>query len=238
MRARWAAVGAAVAVSLGGGVVMVANAGDPSNEVGFKSITPCRLLDTRTVTTAQIKPTGIRYDKIGNPSTSPNDVTVIFDVDAEKTDLSDDFTYKIPGTTTLRPIMGDCNNSIGDVDGINYVDAITAVVLNVTIVDASSTSFITVYPWQIVSGSSPRPLFSNLNPLSGVGSVTNQVTVDLRVIDSDTADPVELSGVKCTDGTHSDSDCQGYDAFRIYNNAGTSHVIVDVMGYYYFEDVL
>lgn len=225
-----------MAVSLGGGIVMVAQAGDPSNEIGFKSITPCRLLDTRTVTTSQIKPTGIRYDKIGNPSTSPNDITVIFDVDAEKTDLSDDFTYKIPGTSTLRPIMGDCNDSIGDFDGINTLDAITSVVLNVTIVDASATSFITVYPWQIISGSSPRPLFSNLNPLSGVGSVTNQVTVDLRVIDSGTADPVELSGVKCAEGTHSDSNCEGYSAFRIYNNAGTSNVIVDVMGYYYYEN--
>ncbi|MGB8861420.1 MAG: hypothetical protein WCC60_19335, partial [Ilumatobacteraceae bacterium] len=53
MRSRWAAIGAAVAVALGGGGVgWMAHADDPSAAAtapaaSFVSITPCRLFDTR-----------------------------------------------------------------------------------------------------------------------------------------------------------------------------------------------
>ncbi len=43
-RSRWAAIGAAVAVSLGGGAVFVANAVVGGST--FVPIEPCRLLDT------------------------------------------------------------------------------------------------------------------------------------------------------------------------------------------------
>lgn len=55
-RSRWAAVGAAVAVSLGGGVVFSAAAAGPavSDPAATVSIVPCRLLDTRADTGERI----------------------------------------------------------------------------------------------------------------------------------------------------------------------------------------
>jgi hypothetical protein len=47
MRTRWAAIGAAVAVSLGGGATWIANAAGSSSPSSFISIVPCRLMDTR-----------------------------------------------------------------------------------------------------------------------------------------------------------------------------------------------
>src|SRR3712207_5510388 len=47
-RARWAAIGAAMAVSLGGGGLLTASASVGSGERStFVPITPCRLFDTR-----------------------------------------------------------------------------------------------------------------------------------------------------------------------------------------------
>jgi len=46
-RSRWAAIGAAVAVTLGTGGLMVASAA-PSDPSNFRSVTPARILDTRT----------------------------------------------------------------------------------------------------------------------------------------------------------------------------------------------
>ncbi len=47
-RSRWAAIGAAVAVSLGGGVVWIAQAADNSTpSSSLTAIAPCRLMDTR-----------------------------------------------------------------------------------------------------------------------------------------------------------------------------------------------
>src|SRR5690348_7179670 len=61
MRARWAAVGAAVAVTLGAGGLLAANAvtatGTPS---GFEPLSPARILDTRdgTGTGGVVAPVG------------------------------------------------------------------------------------------------------------------------------------------------------------------------------------
>ncbi len=46
-RSRWAAIGAAVAVSLGAGGLGLAAATGPDGAVAFVPITPCRLIDTR-----------------------------------------------------------------------------------------------------------------------------------------------------------------------------------------------
>ncbi|MEM1332285.1 MAG: hypothetical protein AAGG08_02405 [Actinomycetota bacterium] len=46
-RSRWAAVGAAVAVTLGAGGLAVTNAAGDSDPSAFRSIIPCRLADTR-----------------------------------------------------------------------------------------------------------------------------------------------------------------------------------------------
>jgi len=46
-RSRWAAVGAAVAVTLGAGGIGLVSATNPDNAVAFVPISPCRLADTR-----------------------------------------------------------------------------------------------------------------------------------------------------------------------------------------------
>jgi hypothetical protein len=46
-RSRWAAIGAAVAVTLGAGGIGLVNATNPAGAVTFVPITPCRLADTR-----------------------------------------------------------------------------------------------------------------------------------------------------------------------------------------------
>lgn len=46
-RSRWAAVGAALAISVGGGGVLISSAADSTPPSSFVAITPCRLIDTR-----------------------------------------------------------------------------------------------------------------------------------------------------------------------------------------------
>jgi len=48
IRTRWAAIGAAVAVTLGAGGLGLAGATSPSDAVTFVPITPCRVIDTRS----------------------------------------------------------------------------------------------------------------------------------------------------------------------------------------------
>ena len=74
MRARWAAVGAAVAVSLGGGVVIVANAAGPSGATEFISIQTCRILDTRDLV-------GVAGPDIGPWSRVGDGETILVDID-------------------------------------------------------------------------------------------------------------------------------------------------------------
>jgi hypothetical protein len=234
-RTRWAAIGAAVAVSLGGGTLLVANAASPG--VGFKSITPCRLLDTRLLaqTTEHIRPTGIWYGKIGNnASLSRNDITVIFDKNAKRTEGSDNNTFKFDASQASRPIMGDCDGRFADPAGVDLSDTITALALNVTVSEISADSFMTIYPWtDLTPGaeSNDRPLVSNLNPLRNAGIVFNTATVNLAPLPAGFTPP----GVKCAGGDFGNSNCQSLQAFRVYNHAGTNQVIIDVMGYYYIE---
>ena len=47
IRTRWAAIGAAVAVTLGGGGIAMVSATSPANAVTYVPITPCRVFDTR-----------------------------------------------------------------------------------------------------------------------------------------------------------------------------------------------
>ena len=47
LRTRWAAIGAAVAVTLGGGGIGLVHATRPADAVTFVAITPCRVIDTR-----------------------------------------------------------------------------------------------------------------------------------------------------------------------------------------------
>ena len=59
VRSRWAAIGAAVAVSLGAGGVLAANALPPGTPASFEPLSPVRILSTRdgiSVTKAKIGP--------------------------------------------------------------------------------------------------------------------------------------------------------------------------------------
>jgi hypothetical protein len=54
IRTRWAAIGAAVAITLGAGGLSLVNAAEPGGALAFVPITPCRVLDTRP--TSQVGP--------------------------------------------------------------------------------------------------------------------------------------------------------------------------------------
>ncbi len=78
--------------------------------------------------------------------------------------------------------------------------AATAVVLNATVTQATTVSYLTLYP----ADASSVPVVSNLNYGAGQ-TVPNLVTVKVRPSDN---------------------------AIKIYNNAGSAHVILDVAGWY------
>ena len=248
IRSRWAAVGAAVAVTLGGGTFMVANAAD-APDLLFTAITPCRLMDTRSdidpVTTSKVENLGIRKGVVQDKTkgnTVNNDITVIFDKNATN-NASNNFTLQY-GNTDFRPILGDCDAQFeGSGDLVGVIPS--ALLLNVTTVNMSQNGFVTVYPWQSLTNTgtsvSNRPFYSNLNPIaaSAVPSVSNNVTVMLAAVGATTYIP----NVKCASGSHSTetsagsgiwagSDCGGLDGFRVYNENGNTHVIIDVLGYY------
>jgi hypothetical protein len=133
IRTRWAAVGAAVAVSVGAGGVGLLQATAPSGAAAFVPITPCRLFDTRPAP-----------HTVGD-RTSP---------------LGPDETYDV----AARGAQGNCtlpNSAVG-------------IVLNVTAVDATQATFLTLFPSGV-----ERPTASHLNPTPGAPPAPNAVTVDL-----------------------------------------------------------
>lgn len=70
-RSRWAAVGAALAVTVGGGGALISSAADSGTPSSFVPITPCRLLDTR----AGSDNVGSRATPLGAGETFPTQVT-------------------------------------------------------------------------------------------------------------------------------------------------------------------
>ncbi len=132
-RSRWAAVGAALAVTLGSGSVLSASAAIGSGERAvFVPITPCRIVDTRPAT--QVGP---RATPLGNGET---------------------YTFAVHGTNGGCSIPADAS----------------AVVLNVTAVNPTASSYLTVFPPDAV-----RPTASNLNWVADQAPVPNAVTADL-----------------------------------------------------------
>ena len=130
-RARWAAIGAAVAVSFAGaGGYMIANA-DSSTASALVPIAPCRLADTRP------GGVGVRQTPVG---------------------ASETVTFTVWGTN------GDCS----------IPTTATGISANVTVVDPSAASFLTVFPADV-----GRPNASNLNYTAGQAPVPNSVTVKL-----------------------------------------------------------
>ena len=131
-RARWAAIGAAIAVSAGAGGIGLTHATGPADATAFVPITPCRLLDTR-------------------PEAG---------IGGRTTPLSADETH----TVTAVGNQGQCNLP-ADAKGV---------ALNVTAVDASQLTFLTVWP-----AGAERPNASALNPAPGQPPVPNAVNTDL-----------------------------------------------------------
>jgi hypothetical protein len=169
-----------------------------------------------------------------------NDIILIFDPDAK------DESTTISGTA--RPLMGNTALNVGatnngcddrlDIDSdldlydgeINVADEPVAVVVNVTALNSSANSFITVYPWEYIEGNNDldkarRPFVSHLNPIPSHGPITNSVTVALK----DTGTSAKIEGASCN---VTPNWCSGYKAFRVYNNQGTTDIIIDVVGYY------
>ena len=68
IRTRWAAIGAAVAVTLGGGGLFVANAADSTSDSLFHPVTPVRVMDTRVGGTAVVNTT-VKLDLEGTIGT-------------------------------------------------------------------------------------------------------------------------------------------------------------------------
>ena len=136
-RARWSAIGAAVAVSIGaGGLITFASAAGGTASV-FTPITPCRLLDTRA-------------DGPAVGATPPR-----------ATPLGQGETLTIPA----RGSFGLCNSLSATGTGA---------VLNVTVVNSTAGSYLTVWP-----ADKPKPLASSLNWVAGQGATPNQVTTAL-----------------------------------------------------------
>lgn len=134
IRTRWAAIGAAVAVSLGGGAVaIIAHAAGQAPPSSLVTIVPCRLMDTRPATNV-----GPRATPLG-----PNDTYV----------------------ATVRGENGNCS----------VPSSAVAVSMNVTAVNATAGSFLTVFPADAPS----RPVASSLNYAAGQAPTPNSVTVQL-----------------------------------------------------------
>ncbi len=132
-RSRWAAFGAAVAVTLGVGSIAITNAVTNTNVRGaFVPITPCRLFDTRADN--QVGP--------------------------RKTPLAAIETY----VQQVTGANGNCNLA---------ADAV-AVAFNVTTVNGTGASFLTVWP-----SDDQRPLASSLNWVAGSPPTPNKVDVKL-----------------------------------------------------------
>jgi hypothetical protein len=156
LRTRWAAVGAAVAVTLGAGGIGLVSATSPGDAVTFVPITACRVLDTRPE----------------------------FNVGPKTTPLG-------PGETrTVATADGECDGKVPS--------NATALSLNVTTVDATELTFLTI--WE--SGQ-PQPNASSLNPAPGQPPTPNAVTTGID--DSGEFDIYNFQGA-----VHTIADINGY----------------------------
>lgn len=134
IRTRWAAVGAAVAITLGAGGIGLVSATNPGDAVAFVPITPCRVMDTRT------------EFNVG-PKTSPVGPGEVYTVN----------------TTTGN--TGNCSGIPTTATGVS---------LNITALDATAPTFITVW-----ATGDAQPEASSLNPVPGAPPTPNAVTTGI-----------------------------------------------------------
>jgi hypothetical protein len=135
VRIRWAAIGAAIGVSLGSLAVVSFAADPPGAPSSLVPITPCRLMDTRP------------SDLVGSRSTPIG-----------------------PGETHTAAVWG----SNGE---CSIPTTATGVSLNVTAVNGSASSFLTVFP-----SDAGRPRASSLNWVANQPPAPNGVTVKLSAV--------------------------------------------------------
>ena len=133
-RSRWAAVGAAVAVTLGAGGLGLAHAAGDNAESVYVPITNCRIFDTRSAADA---------GPFDEPIGPKQEITVMGHGDT-----------------------GDCSA---------IPDTATALQLNVTAVNATIDTYLTIYP----ADAATLPFTSNMNPRAGEGPAYNAVTTGL-----------------------------------------------------------
>jgi hypothetical protein len=136
-RSRWAAIGAAVAVSLGaGGIGLIAHAAN-SNPSSFVSITPCRLFDTRPATLVGDRNTPLNtgeefvrqvWGANGNCTIPSNataisyNITVPTGVDSFLTVFPADATR--PNSSSINPVRGESIKANGGIVGLSAAGAI------------------------------------------------------------------------------------------------------------------
>ena len=121
-RARWAAIGAAVAVSLGAGGIGLVNATSPAGASTLVPIDPCRIADTRSTQQIGLKtsPFGpnethvvhTRGAETGQCSPLPNDITAVaLNVTAVEATTLTHFTFwasgPLPNSSSLNPAAGE-----------------------------------------------------------------------------------------------------------------------------------
>lgn len=134
IRTRWAAIGAAVAVTLGVGGIGIVGATSPAGAVAYVPITPCRLIDTRPAPDT----VGTRVGPLGATEAA---------------------TFDSHGA------VGECTQIPAGATGLS---------LNVTATNATSPTFLTIYP-----NDQTRPRSSSLNPVPGAPATPNAVITDL-----------------------------------------------------------
>ena len=135
IRTRWAALGAAVAITLGAGGIGLVNATSPADATTFIAITPCRVMDTRP-----------------EPA---------FNVGPRSTPVGPDENHAV----TAIGNSGDCTAVPANA---------AAVSLNVTALNATRPTFLTIYASNVT-----RPGASSLNPEPGGPPTPNAVTTEL-----------------------------------------------------------
>jgi hypothetical protein len=132
-RSRWAAIGAAVAVTLGAGGIGLVSATSPSDATAYIPIEPCRVADTRAGA---------------------------FNIGDRSTPIGADEIHVV----AAHGDHGECTGIPTTATGLQ---------LNVTALNASAATFLTIW------GSGDRPNSSNLNPRPGQPPIPNSVTTGL-----------------------------------------------------------
>ncbi|MGI9646263.1 MAG: hypothetical protein ACR2O6_13235 [Ilumatobacteraceae bacterium] len=177
-RSRWAAFGAAVAITLGGGGLYVANAtADPGST--FVAIEPTRVLDSRTYS-----PPALLFNA-GQP-----------------------FCVRLA-----------VESPAGCEDGAVAAAGATAIVLNVTVVDAEADGYVTVRP----AGLQGPPATSTVN--FAAGEIEANMATVLLPTSGQWAGAVDIGYYTYgPEGVFPD----GSTAIQLY----TTDIVVDVLGYY------